>query len=109
MSDKDDISFHYISSSDIAEDAGSHWAREKWRAEQSLFGFAEGTRLRVIAYRPDYIGPTEEEAHLGQNLVYWFFRPVTARGSEFANGHKVGTFGIRRYSDAYRRRQQPAQ
>ena len=100
-------------------------AREKWRAEQSLFGIAEGSPLRVIAYRPDYIGPTEEEVHLGQNLLYWFFRPVgasvraleigqtmlevTARGSDFENGARVGTFGIRRYSDAYRRRQQPPQ
>ena len=122
VSEKNDISFHYISSSDIAEDAGAHWAREKWRAEQALFGLAEGTPLRVIAYRPDYIGPTAEEAHLGQNLLFWIFRPVgasvraleigqtmlevTARGSDFENGDRVGTFGIWRYSDAYRRRQQ---
>ncbi|MDJ0908798.1 MAG: hypothetical protein QNI99_06375 [Woeseiaceae bacterium] len=125
VSDKDDISFHYISSSDISEDAGAHWAREKWRAEQELFRFAEGTALRVIAYRPDYIGPTEEEAHLGQDLVFWFFRPVgasvraleightmlevTARGGEFENGDRVGTFRIQRMSDAYVRRQQSAQ
>ncbi len=121
VSEKDDISFHYISSSDISEDASANWAREKWRAEQSLFALAEDTNLRVIAYRPDYIGPTAEEAHLGQNLLYWFFQPVgasvrarqigeamievTARGSEFENGDKVGTFGIRRYSDAWVRRQ----
>ncbi len=125
VSQKDDISFHYISSSDISEDAGAHWAREKWRAEQALFGLAEGTRLRVIAYRPDYIGPTVEEAHFGQNMLYWFFHPVgasvralqigqtmlevTARGAEFENGDKVGTFRIRRLSDAYLRRQQPGQ
>ncbi len=125
VSDKDEISFHYISSSDIAEDSSAHWAREKWRAEQALFGAADGTRLRVIAYRPDYIGPTEEDGHIGQDIVYWFFHPVgasvralqigetmlevTARGGEFSNGDRVGTFGIRRMSDAYRRRQQPAQ
>ncbi len=125
VSEKDDISFHYISSSDISEDASAHWAREKWRAEQALFGLAEGTRLRVIAYRPDYIGPTVEEAHFGQNALYWFFRPVgasvraleigqtmlevTARGAEFENGDKVGTFRIRRMSDAYELRQQSAQ
>jgi len=75
----------------------------------------------VIAYRPDYIGPTEEEAHLGQDLIFWFFAPVgaavkatqigqamievTARPSEFENGSKIGTGRIIRYSDAYERRQ----
>ncbi|MBT8054154.1 MAG: hypothetical protein HKN57_08220 [Xanthomonadales bacterium] len=115
-----DLSFHFISSSDISEDSRAMWAREKVRAEKSLFGFADGTNLRVIAYRPDYIGPTEEEAHIGQNLLYWFFRPVgaavrateigramielTARGSSFQNGTKVSTSGIVRYSDAYEQR-----
>jgi hypothetical protein len=96
------------------------WAREKVRAEQTLFRLAEGTNLRVIAYRPDYIGPTDEEAHLGQDLLYWFFAPVgaavkaeqigqamfevTARGQEFGNGDKLGTRRIIRYSDAYDRR-----
>ena len=117
VSSKPDISFHYISSSDISEDSSAMWAREKVRAERTLFEFAEGTNLRVIAYRPDYIGPTDEEAHIGQDLLYWFFAPVgaavraeqigqamfevTARGNEFANGDKVGTRDIIRYSDAY--------
>ena len=120
VSEKPDISFHYISSSDISEDSSMMWAREKVRAEKSLFEFAEGTELRVIAYRPDYIGPTDEEAHIGQDLLYWFFAPVgaavratqigqamievTARGSQFENGDKLGTWSIRRYSDAYERR-----
>jgi hypothetical protein len=76
----------------------------------------------VIAYRPDYIGPTAEEAHLGQRLLYWFFAPigaavkatqigeammeVTARGSEHQNGDRLGTWKIRMYSDVYRQRQQ---
>ena len=96
------------------------WAREKVRAENTLFTFAEGTSLKVIAYRPDYIGPTEEEAHLGQDILYWFFAPVgaavkatqigqamievTARGPEFENGDRLGTWSIIRYSDAYARR-----
>ena len=117
VSDKADISFHYISSSDISEDSSMMWAREKVRAEKSLFAFAEGTNLRVIAYRPDYIGPTREEAHLGQTLLYWFFAPVgaavrarqigqamlevTARGAQLENGDKLGTWSIIRYSDAY--------
>ncbi len=120
VSDKPDISFHFISSSDLSEDSGMMWVREKLRAEKSLFGFAEGTKLRVIAYRPDYIGPTREEAHLGQDVLYWFFAPigaavratrigeamidVTVRGAEFANGRKLGMGSIFRYSDAYEKR-----
>jgi nucleoside-diphosphate-sugar epimerase len=72
VSSRPNISFHFISSSDISEDSAMHWAREKVRAEKELFSLAEDTSLRVIAYRPDYIGPTEEEAHLGQKLLYWF-------------------------------------
>ena len=121
VSQKSGISFHYISSSDISEDSSAMWAREKVRAEYALFELAEGTRLKVIAYRPDYIVPTAEEAVLGQDLLYWFFAPVraavrsrqigeamievTARGSEFENGDKVSTGGIIRLSDAYLRRQ----
>ena len=115
------ISFHYLSSSDISEDSRMMWAREKVRAENTLFDLAEGSNLRVIAYRPDYIGPTKEEAHLGQNLLYWFFAPVgsavratqigqamlevTARGPEFGSGARLATRKIIRYSDAYEWRQ----
>jgi hypothetical protein len=120
VSDKSEVSFHYISSSDISEDSSAMWAREKVRAERTLFELAEGTNLRVIAYRPDYIGPTDEEAHLGQDLLFWFFAPVgaavraeqigqamfevTARGAQFENGDKLGTRSIVRYSDAYEQR-----
>ena len=101
---KPDLSFHFISSSDISEDSSVMWVREKIRAEKSLFSFADGSNLRVIAYRPDYIGPTKEKAHFGQDLMYWFFRPVgaavkateigramiavSARGSRIDNGTK---------------------
>lgn len=118
---KPDRSFHYISSSDIAEDSSMMWAREKVRAEKSLFKLAEGTNIRVIAYRPDYIGPTEEEANLGQTLLYWFFKPVnaavratqigqamievSARGSEFNSGDTLSTRKIVQYSNAYEKRQ----
>jgi len=120
VSDKPDVSFHYISSSDISADSRMMWAREKVRAERTLFGFADGSNVRVIFYRPDYIGPTKEEAHFGQNLLYWFFAPVnsavratqigkamievTARGSEFEHGEILHTGKIIRYSDAYERR-----
>ena len=117
VSTKQDISFHYISSSDISADSTAMWAREKVRAENTLFDLAEGSNLRVIAYRPDYIRPTKEEAHLGQDILYWFFAPVgaavrapqigqamlevTARPDEFANRARLGTRKIIRYSDAY--------
>ncbi len=120
VSTKPAISFHYISSSDISEDSRAMWARVKVEAENTLFEFAEGTRLRVIAYRPDYIGPTREEAHLGQKILYGFFKPLgvalkaeqigqammetTSRSDEFVNGDKLGTFGIIRYSGAYQER-----
>lgn len=120
LSDNPDISFHFISSSDISEDSDAMWVREKIRAERTLFELAEGTNLRVIAYRPDYIGPTDEEAHIGQDLLYWFFAPIGAavraeqigqamfevstRISEFESGDKIGTRNIIRYSDAYERR-----
>ena len=121
VSKNGDISFHYISSSDISADSSMMWAREKVRAENTLFDLAQGSNLRVIAYRPDYIGPTREQAHIGQNLLYWFFAPVgaavratqigeamlevTARASEFDNGDRLGTRSIIKYSDAYQTRQ----
>ena len=121
VSTKPDMSFHYISSSDISDQSTAMWAREKVRAEKSLFTFAEGLNLRVIAYRPDYIGPTKEEAHIGQNLLYWFFKPVgaavratqigqamidvTLRGPVLENGAKLSTGKIIRNSDAYELRQ----
>ena len=121
VSDKQDLSFHFISSSDISRNSGKMWVREKIRAEKSLFEFAEGKNLRVISYRPDYIGPTGEEAHLGQDLLYRFFRPVEAavrateigkamlevtfRGSTFENGTKISTSDIVRYSEVYDQRQ----
>jgi hypothetical protein len=118
VSTRSDISFHYISSSDISADSRAMWAREKYRAEQSLAGLAKDTKLRVILYRPDYIRPTD--AHIGQYLLYGFFAPVgvalradqvgqamlevSARGSEFENGDRLSTRRIVLYSDAYERR-----
>jgi hypothetical protein len=122
ISQKSDVSFHYISSSDISDESTAMWARQKRRAEKSLFGFAKATNMRVIAYRPDYIGATKEEAHLGQDILYCFFKPigaavkaeqigqamieVSARNNEFKNGDKLYTGKIIRYSDAYEKRQE---
>jgi hypothetical protein len=112
------ISFHYISSSDISKDSGAMWARVKFQAEQVLFNLARDTNLRVIAYRPDYIGPTREEADIGQTLLYGFFSPigvavkatqigrammeVTRRGDEFSNGDILSNRRIVRYSEAFK-------
>ena len=120
VTQKPDISFHYISSSDISEESSAMFARIKIQAEKALFALAKDTQLRVLAYRPDYIGPTAEEAHLGQTLLYWFFAPVgaavkatqigqammdiSARPEEFGNGDKIGTWKIIRHSDAYEAR-----
>lgn len=119
VSERPQLTFHYISSSDISADSSMMWAREKVRAERSLFSLAAGTHLQVIAYRPDYIGPTDAEAHLGQKLLYGFFSPVGAAVKatqigqamlevsarpEFENGEKLNTLKILKYSDAYRLR-----
>ncbi len=121
VSSKPTVSFHYISSSDISPDSSAMWAREKARAERELLEISTGTKLRTIFYRPDYIGPTAEQAHLGQNLLYWFFAPVnasvrateigqamievSARGLEFSSGATLSTGKIIRYSKAYEQRQ----
>lgn len=115
--------FHYISSSDISESSTAMWAREKLRAEKVLIEMAGDNGLSVIAYRPDYIGPTDAEAHIGQDLLYWFFAPVSAsvrataigqamlevsaRRDSFENGKRLSTFRIRRLSDAYEARRIP--
>ena len=120
VSEKPAASFHYISSSDISADSSAMWAREKVRAEESLFALAEKSAMRVLAYRPDYIGPTEEEAHLGQDFLYGLFAPVgaavkaeqiglamveaTAR-PELTHGTKISTRSIIRYASAHTARQ----
>ena len=125
VSTKDAISFHYISSSDISAESDAMWARQKYRAEEALISFAADSKLRVIAYRPDYIGPTPAESHLGQELLYAFFAPVmaavraeaigeamletAARGDRMSHGERVSTRRIRQLSEAYQLRlQRPA-
>lgn len=113
--------FHYISSSDISDDSRSMWARQKVRAEKSLAALADDRALKVISYRPDYIGPTAEEGHVGQDMLFWFFRPVgvavrarevgqamievSVREFAFSNGDRLNTAEIILLSDAYERRQ----
>lgn len=120
-STKPEKTFHYVSSSDISEDSRSMWARQKVRAEKSLEALAHERALKVVSYRPDYIGPTPEEGHVGQDMLFWFFRPVgvavrareigqamievSAREFAFSNGDRLNTAEIILLSDAYERRQ----
>lgn len=115
-----DISFHYISGNGANADSRTMWAREKARAEAELSGFAESSNLRVISYRPDYIGATKEEASLGQKLLYRFLAPVnssvrataigqamlevSARGAQLGNGTVLNNKSIIGYSKAYEQR-----
>lgn len=115
-----DMSFHYISSNGAAVDSGTMWEREKALAEVALFDLAEGTDLRVISYRPDYIQPTDEQSNVGYDLLYWFLAPVnsavkaveigqamlevTAGGTRFRNGAILSNRDIVGYSAFYRDR-----
>jgi hypothetical protein len=115
--------FQFISSSDISEQSDTTWVQQKIRAEKSLFGFAEATNMRVIAYRPDYIGPTEQQATLLESLLYGFFKPVgaavtaeqigqamieiTQRSAEFNNGDKLTNSKIKQLSRAYQQSMLP--
>ena len=88
VSARPDMSFHYISSSDISADSSAMWAREKVRAENSLFEFAKGSNLRVIAYRPDYIRPTEEETGYRAESSLLVF--CSCQGGSGGNANRTG-------------------
>ena len=73
------------------------WVREKIRAEKSLFDFADGSNLRVIAYQPNCgAGDRNWSRNLGSNSA--------RSGLILANVVKISTSGIIRYSEAYERR-----
>lgn len=111
------VSFHYISSSDISENSDTMWVREKIRAEKTIEGLTKGTAITAVFYRPDYIGPTEAEAHLGQRFLYGVFAPVgvaikarqigqamleiSARRDATSHGTRLPTSAIKRYSNAW--------
>lgn len=46
------LSFHLVSGSGASSGSWFHWAREKARAEQTLFALTPGTGLRVTSDRP---------------------------------------------------------
>lgn len=113
------ISFHYISSSDISEESTMMYAREKIRAEKALFALSAGTKLRTVAYRPDFIRPTREQLTLRDRLLYGFFAPVASAlratqigeamlevsaRQEIGNGEKLPTREIIALAEAYEAR-----
>jgi nucleoside-diphosphate-sugar epimerase len=118
-----DLSFHYISGNGANIDSRAMWAREKARAELALFGVADKSNLRVIAYRPDYIAPTKEQSSIGTSLLYGFLVPinsavrataigeamleVSARGPEVGNGTVLQNKDIVSYSQAYQQHPNP--
>ncbi len=65
----DRLLFHYVSGAGAAADSMMHWAREKERAERELAAYAEGSKLRVISYRPSAVVPTSESRGIGGKLV----------------------------------------
>ena len=119
-STKPEIEFQFVSSSDISDKSTAMWKKEKVRAEKALFELAADTKLKVIAHRPDYIGPTKEEIRWWEKLVYYFFKPVggTVKASQIGQamieisiqGDEVNpnatptTEDMLDYSNAYERR-----
>lgn len=115
-----DLSFHYISSNGADVESGTMWEREKALAEEALFEAANGSGLRVISYRPDYIRPTDEQSNIGYDLLYWFLAPVnsaveaveigeamlevSAGGRQFGNGTILSNKDIVGYGAFYRDR-----
>lgn len=113
------LSFHLVSGSGAAADAWFHWAREKARAEQTLFQLAGGTSLRVVSHRPGgvlregaraqwYTAPlwglksikrAIEPTGIGQAML-----EVTARGPQVPSGTILENRDLLRYANGYRAR-----
>ena len=121
-SNKDEISFHYVSGSGAKAESRMMWARVKALAESELERLARSANLRVVSYRPALILPTEAEAHLGHRVLYAIFAPiksavaaesighamleVSARGRQYGNGTILENREIIGLSDAYQERAQ---
>lgn len=113
------LSFHLVSGSGASADAWFHWAREKARAEQTLFQLANGTALRVVSHRPGgvlregararwYTAPlwllksikrAIEPTAIGQAML-----EVTARGPQVPSGTILENRDLLRYANGYRAR-----
>lgn len=115
------ISFHLVSGSGASSGSWFHWAREKARAEQTLFALVPGTSLRVVSYRPG--GVLREGARARwYTAPLWLLKPikraieptsigqamleVTARGSQVPDGI-LENRDLLRLSNGYRLRRGP--
>lgn len=113
------LSFHLVSGSGASSDAWFHWAREKARAERTLFDLADGTGLRVVSHRPG--GVLREGARARwYTAPFWLLRPIkraieptaigqamleaTARGAQVPNGSVLENRDLLRLSNGYRAR-----
>lgn len=99
---KDEASFHYVSGGSTNSDSRMMWAREKARAESGLAQQADGTKLRVVSYRPALVTPTEAELKAWHKVAHAITAPigyavhaesigqamleVSTRGAQFDNG-----------------------
>jgi hypothetical protein len=115
-----ELSFHYISGSGAKENSSMHWAREKARAEQALFDLADGTRIRVISYRPAAVVHSTELASFADKVIEFVFEPfkmavrstvigramleVSARGDQLPHGSILENRDIRSYGAGYSER-----
>jgi len=113
------LSFHLVSGSGASSDSWYHWAREKARAERTLFALADGTGLRVVSHRPG--GVLREGARARwYTAPLWVLRPikraieptaigqamleVTARGAQVPSGSVLENRDLLRLSNGYRAR-----
>ncbi len=114
-------SFHLVTGQGTSAEGWQHWARAKARAERELFAAAEGSAIRVIAYRPTYVVPSKLRAGWAQGAAHTVLSPfdlatrstdigramleVTARGSvELPNGTVLENKDLLEYTAAYRGR-----
>lgn len=113
------LSFHLVSGGGASSDSWFHWAREKARAERTLFGLAAGTGLRVVSHRPG--GVLREGARARwYTAPLWILRPIkraieptaigqamleaTARGAQIPSGSVLENRDLLRLSNGYRAR-----
>jgi hypothetical protein len=122
-SDISELSFHLVSGMSVSADSRMMWAREKARAESSLFDLAEGTKMKVVSYRPAYIVPTEDQASFGHNALHMMLAPINlalratligeamlgtgASGNQMENRTILENREIVSFSNDYRQRLNP--
>jgi hypothetical protein len=69
------MSFHYVTGMGTDPDSGTHWAREKGRAERTLAALAADSGLRTFSYRSAFIRPSADHANAMHYLGEALLRP----------------------------------